>query len=406
MRLGLLAVLCGVIAGSSLAQWVSPDSRPDSQPTSRESTPFPFFGQVTGSRVRVRGGPGDFHSEVVRLDQSAIVRVVGRKGDWIEAQIPGGLPLWVAVRSGEKEFLRRTASGAGVVVVNDLQIRGTPTTDEPPLGELRAGEQVLILSGTEEWAHILMPTEHAGFIFHNLLKHAPDQAAAAATFKERDAASRLEWIKQGEVSAVAEKDRVEVKARRERIVAALDRYEIERKKELLDRDAAGVRSSLEEVVGASPDPEAPERVRAQAALDAVKAWEQDAKARKDARAAIEEAERKAKAAQQTYEKDLEELRKRKELEASQRDKTRSPYLTTGWVRLAPPLVNLVDKKTPRYAIHRGSHREYYLISDRYDLTEFANKLVGILEWDPPESVQGSDIRVVKVKKLEVLPGSQ
>jgi uncharacterized protein YgiM (DUF1202 family) len=406
MRLGLLAILCGVLSQFVAAQVVGPESRTDSQPTSREATPFPFYGQVTSSRVRVRGGPGDFHSEVVRLDQGSVVRVTERKGDWLEVQVPGGLPLWVAMKSGDKEYVRRNAQGAGVVVVNDLQIRGTPSTDEPPLGELKAGEQVLILSVNGDWAHVLMPTEHAGFIFHNLVKQASDQGTSAAAFKDRDEAARMEWIKQGELSAVAEKERVVVKARQERVAAALERYESERKKDLLDRDSEGLRTSLEEVVKATPDPEAPERVRAQAALDAVKAWEQDAKARKDARAAIEEAERKAKAAQITYQKDLEELRKRKELEAAQRDKNRSPYLTTGWVRLAPPLVNIIDRKTPRYAIHRGSHREYYLVSDKYDLSDFANKLVGILEWDPPESVPGAEIRVVRVKKLEVLPGSQ
>jgi hypothetical protein len=406
MRLGLLAILCGVLSHFVSAQVVLPESRPDTQPTSREATPFPYFGQVTSSRVRVRGGPGDFHSEVVRLDQGAIVRIIGRKGDWLEAEVPGGLPLWVATRTGEKEYVRKNEAGVSVVIVNDLQIRGTPSTNEPPLGELGAGDQLLIMSMNGDWAHVLMPTDHPGYIFHNLVQHAPDQAAAKAAFKERDESARTDWIKQGEVSAASEKERVVVKARQERVAAALQMYESERKKDLLDRDAAAVRTSLEEIVSATPDAESPERVRAQAALDAVKAWEQDAKARRDARQAIEEAERKAKAAQITYQKDLEELRKRKELEASQRDKTKSPYLTTGWVRLAPPLVDVIDKKTPRYAIHRGSHREYYLVSDRYDLSEFANKLVGILEWDPPQSVRGSEIRVVCVKKLEVLPGSQ
>jgi SH3-like domain-containing protein len=404
MRLGLLSILCGVLSSFVSAQ--GPDTRPDSQPTSREATPFPYFGLVTSSRVRVRGGPGDFHSEVVRLDQGAVVRVVARKGDWLEVQIPGGLPLWVAAKSGEKEYVRRNAAGAGTVVVNDLQIRGTPSTNEPPLGELKAGDQVLVLSMNGEWAHVLMPTDHAGYIFHNLVKNGADQDGTATAFKERDEAARMEWIKQGEVSAVAEQERVVVKERQERVAAALEKYEAERRKDLLDRDATGVRSSLEAIVNATADPESPERIRAQTALDAVKTWEQDAKARRDARQAIEEADRKAKAAQITYQKDLEELRKRKELEAAQRDKGKWPYLTTGWVRLAPPLVNVIDKKTPRYAIHRGSHREFYLVSDRYDLAEFANKLVGILEWDPPETVSGSDIRVVRVKKLEVLPGSQ
>jgi hypothetical protein len=406
MRLGLLAILCGVLSQFVSVQAVGQETRSDSRPTSREATPFPYFGQVAGSHVRVRGGPGDFHSEVMRLDQGAIVRVIGRKGDWLEAEVPGGLPLWVATRVGEKEFVRTTAPGTGVSLVNDLQIRGTPNTAEPPLGEIKAGEQMLILSMSGEWAQILMPVSHAGYIFHNLVKTAPDQTASETAFKQKDESVRMDWIKQGELSSIAEKERVEVKARQERVAAALEKYETERKKDVLDRDADSVKTTLEEIVKATPDPESPERIRAQTALDAVKTWEQDAKARKEARQAIEEAERKAKAAQLTYQKDLEELRKRKELEAKQRDINKSPYLTTGWVRLAPPLTNIVDKKTPRYAIHRGSHREYYLVSDRYDLSEYANKMVGILEWDPPEDLPGADIRVLRVKKLEVLPGSQ
>jgi hypothetical protein len=406
MRLGLLAISCGVLSFFAVAQTFETDTRPDTRPASREASSFPYFGQVAGSRVRVRGGPGDFHSEVVRLDQRDVVRVVGRKGDWLEVEVPGGLPLWVAMKMGDKEFLRASGNGAAVSLVNDLQIRGTPSTAEPRVGELKAGEQVLILSMDGDWARILMPPEHPGYIFHNLVKQATDQAASEAAFKQKDDAARMEWIKQGELSAKAEKERVEVKARQERCAAALEKYEAERQKDVLDRDVNTFKGELEEVVKTTPDAEAPERIRAQAALDAVKGWEQDAKARKDARAAIEEAERKAKAAQITYQKDLEELRKRKELEAAQRDKNKSPYLTTGWVRLAPPLANVIDKKTPRYAIHRGSHREYYLVSDKYDLSEYANKLVGILEWDPPQDVPGSEIRVLRVKKLEVLPGAQ
>jgi Bacterial SH3 domain len=398
MRLGLLAILCGSLPFFAVAQSDEADSRPDSRPSSREASAFPYFGQVGGSRVRVRGGPG--------LDQGAVVRVVGRKGEWLEVEVPGGLPLWVASKMGDKEFLRPAANGAGQSLVNDLQIRGTPDTKEPRVGELKAGDQVMVLSMEGDWARILMPLEHAGYIFYSLVKPAADQAASEVAFKQRDDSARLEWIKQGEVSAKAEKERVEVKARQERCAAALEKYETERQKDVLDRDATALKSSLEEIVSATPDADAPERIRAQAALDAVKTWEQDAKARKDARAAIEEAERKQKAAQITYQKDLEELRKRKELEAAQRDKPKSPYLTTGWVRLAPPLANVIDRKTPRYAIHRGSHREYYLVSDKYDLSDYANKLVGILEWDPPESIPGAEIRVLRVKKLELLPGAQ
>jgi uncharacterized protein YgiM (DUF1202 family) len=403
MRLGLLAILCGSLSFFSFAQIGPPAPVPESRADSRDATVFPYFGQVAGSRVRVRGGPGDFHSEVMRLDQGVVVRVMGRKGDWLEVEVPGGLPLYVATKQGEKAFVR-TTGGTGVSLVNDLQIRGTPGTGEPPVGEIKAGEQMLILSTEGEWAKILMPLHHPGYIFHNLVKTAADQSVAETAFHKKDEAARAEWIRQGELSSKAEEERIEVKARQDRCEAALRQYETERQKDILSRDAEGIRTSLEEVVKAAPDPESPERIRAQAALDAVKTWQQDAKARKDARQAIEEAERKAKAAQITYQKDLEELRKRKELEAAQRDRNKSPYLTTGWVRLAPPLANIIDKKTPRYAIHRGSHREYYLVSDKYDLSEYANKLVGILEWDPPEDLPGAEIRVLRVKKLEVLPG--
>ena len=140
MRLGLLAILCGVLSTFVSAQVVRPETRPDSRPASREATPFPYYGLVTGSHVRVRGGAGDFHSELLRLDQGALVRVVGQKGDWLEAEVPGGVALWVATRTGEKEYVRATGTGTAAVLVNDLQLRGTASTNEPPVGELKAGE--------------------------------------------------------------------------------------------------------------------------------------------------------------------------------------------------------------------------------------------------------------------------
>ncbi len=402
MRLGYLMCIGCTLVSVVLGQVPAPASRPTTLPTSAPTETFPYFGRVAGKNVRVRGGPGDFHSEVMRLNSPDVVKVVGRKGDWYQIEVPGGLPLWVKTRQGANEYLRMEKPGEGIVTVNDLQLRGTASTDEPPVGELKAGERLVVLDTKDEWAHVLMPPSHPGFVHNTLIKRVMDGGAIATEFRDRDAAARADAVRQGELSAKAAEQEAKEKARREKFRAALEKFETERKKDVLDRDITGTKAVLDDVIASTPDADDPQRALATATLGRVKDWEQNAEVTRKARAAIAEADRRAKESQITYQKDLEELRKRKEAEAAQRDKKLWPYLAAGYVRLAPPIPG-APGTTPKYAIYKGSQREYYLTSSRYDLADFEGKLVGILEWDSPESSPGNTFRVANVKKMEVLP---
>ena len=188
MRLGLLAISCGVaVVLSSRCRSVATDTRPDSRPASREASPFPYFGQVAGSRVRVRGGPGDFHSE----DHAARPgrrRPRGRQ----EGRLARGRG------PGRSSALGRDEDGGQGVRAHDRPAPRVVARERPPdprdaeHGRAAASARSRPASrcSSSRWRangrSILMPLDHPGYIFHNLVKPAADQAASETAFKQKD----------------------------------------------------------------------------------------------------------------------------------------------------------------------------------------------------------------------------
>ncbi|HYC76720.1 MAG TPA: SH3 domain-containing protein [Planctomycetota bacterium] len=404
MKLSSAAAFC-LCAAVLAAQ--DPTTRPATRPAAPDAASqdsFPWFGRVSATELNVRGGPSEAHSPVRKLGVGDVVKVVGRNGDWLKVEIPGGLPLWAAGRRGARDYIRQDEPGLGTVVARDLQLRGTPDTEEPSLGELESGAKVEIVGRRDDWVRLLMPTSHPGYVSSRFVKRAPEAEAAAAEFAERDARER-DTLRQGSKELVDTLRRRAADEDRARAAdAAFERFLAEKKKPALERDLKGVREALQQVVDAAPSEDDPRRIRAQGMLDDLKATEDVEAKLRHAKELQAEAERKAKAAQLTYEKDLEALRKRKEEEAAQRERRSKQYVAVGFVRLAPPIPGVLES-APKYALHRGSQREYYLVSDKYQLADFNGKHVGILEAEAPESRPGVDLRVLRVKKLEILaPG--
>lgn len=380
---------------------------PASKPASRANPPaapaesFPFYARVVRSDVNVRGGPSDAYSPVARLKAGAVVRIVGRAGDWYKAEVPGGLALWTAVQGGGKPFVKEEAPGVGVVLARDLQIRGTPSTDEPPLGEFNPGDRLEIVGTKGDWANVLMPTKHAGYLAARMTKAAPDGKAAAAEFADQDDKERAARRSQSAALTSTLQKRDAEAARRKRAELASERYLSERRKPAAERDVKGAREALEAVVKEAPSADDPQAVRAKTMLEDLQAAQALEEQLAKARAAQAEAEKRAKESQLTYDRDIEELKRRKAEEAAQRERREKKYVALGFVRLAPPIPGALDK-APKYAIHRGSQREYYLVSDKYDLGDFNGKHVGVLEADAPEDRPGVPLKVLKVRKLEII----
>ncbi len=392
-----------VLAAVALAQ--DPSSRPDSRTAAPVET-FPYFARVVRNNVNVRGGPSDAYSPLVQLKTGSLVRVVGRDGDWSRIEVPGGLPMWIAVRSGEKEYVKEEAPGLGTVVARDLQIRGTPSTNEPPLGELNSGDKVEMIGREGDWAKILQTSRKAGFVAARMIKAAPDAAASAAEFAESDVKIAATWREGSQDLVKTIQRRDSEAARTKRAEIAFERYTAERKKPAAERDLKGVRDALAAVVAEAPEGDDRYGARAKTLLEDLNAVSALEESVAKARTAQAEAEKRAKESQITYEKDLDALRRRKEEEAAQRDRQGKKYVATGFVRLAPPLPGALET-APKYAIHRGSQREYYLISDKYQLADYNGKHVGILEADAPEERPGVPFRVLRVRKLEIIaPGRE
>lgn len=404
MKLTTVAVSLLAVAAFAQEPASRPLSRPAAPPAAAET--FPVFVRVARKDVNLRGGSSEAYSPVARLQTGTPLRAVGRTGDWYKVEVPGGLALWAAAKAGDKTLIEGVASGLGVVVARDLQIRGTPDTNEPSLGELVPGDKLEVIDQKGEWANILMPVTHAGYVSARMVRVAPDQKAAEAEFAAADAEQRE--LKRKKSSSLVEALRIRdaENARAKRAETAMERYRAERRKPALERDVKGAQEALEAVVAEAKSEDDPYRVRAQSMLDDLKNATQLEEQLRKAKEAQAEAERKAKESQLTYDRDLEALKRRKEEEAAQKDRRSKSYVAVGFVRLAPPIPGVFETTT-KYALHRGSQREYYLVSDKYDLSDFNGKHVGVLEADPAEEVKGAPIRLLRVKKLEIIaPGAE
>lgn len=359
----------------------------------------PFFAEVSGPRVRVRGNAGDVHVILDELEAGTPVKVLGREGDWYRVEIPGGLNVYCARRQGEREYVKLQAPGKGLVVVNDLMIRGTPSTEYLPLGRLSAGERVVVLEEVGDWLKLLAPDRVDGYMHADYVTRSEDQEAAGKSFRERHRSARRAMLEAGTASKSLVKAEKAEAARRAAARSAFKAYEDEQEKALGQRDPEGLRSELQEVREAAPEGH-PDRARAEALLATLEEWEQLQAAWEELKKHREEVQAETS---KRYGEELAALRRHLDAEAKRRrEEAQGPYVANGWVREADPVSGMVYQGQ-RFALYRDSRqREYILRSDRYDLSDYSGMLVGILEAGPPREMADAPVPMLEVKRLEIL----
>ena len=109
----------------------------------------PYLATVSGDKVRLRGGPADFHAVLAQMKKGTPVRVVGSEGDWNCVEVPGGFEVFVSLGRTGRPYLDVSSPGEGVVTVDDLMIRGSASADYPPIGRLGTGDRVVELLNIE-----------------------------------------------------------------------------------------------------------------------------------------------------------------------------------------------------------------------------------------------------------------
>ena len=361
-----------------------------------------YLATVSGDKVRLRGGPADFHAVLEELSRGTPVRVVAAEGDWKRVEVPGGFEVFVAVGKKGRPYIDTSKPGAGVVLVNDLMIRGTPTTDFPPVGRLSAGERVVVLETKEGWARLLSPASARSWIHGKFVARADDQAVALNAFNAQHEAKRQELLAAGAASREFLRREKEEGERRERVRDAIARFEEERAKAWDQRDVPGTRAALLKLRDGLPEDDG-DRVRIVAMLKSLNDWEGAASDLRNARQRLDAAKKEAEEAEKTYARNLRDLKE--EVESDARTAASPPasrYSARGHVQRMFPVEGI--RRSSIWAVTLGDRPSFYLEGDRYDWAEYEGKLIGVLEAGPPEKVSGLNVRVIKVSKIEILDG--
>ncbi len=363
---------------------------------------FPTYAYITGTRVRLRGGPSDGHAILRDLRKGSAVRLLGQEGAWFKAQVPGGVDAFVSLGEGGKSYLSSSEPGVAVVAVTNLQVRGDASKNFPPLGKLQPGDRVQVLDTKNGFARITSPEAMGAYVYSGYVEMAADQAKAAADF-DSEISRQTEEQNRLKAQAAARALAAETeRASRERIQTVFSRYQTEAGKPLAQRDLTG----LAEVIASAKAEAAansPEASRLEVLSTSVQDWTRARSELERASARVAEVRREAEEAQTQYRRELEQILIRKQNAQPSAEKP-GPYITTGWVRrsVVPGFPEAPNVTAPFALYQARDTRKFILESDRYNLADFVDKLVGVVAAAPPEDRPGQAFRVLKIEKIEII----
>lgn len=360
-----------------------------------------FMGTVQGDKVRVRGGPADFHVVLGYVKRGTPVRVVGSDGDWKKVEVPGGFPVFVSMGKKDRPYLQEGQPGEGLVLVNDLMIRGTASTDFPPIGRLRVGDRVVILGKTAGWARLASPSGSEAWIHGKYVARASDQRATQAAWTAQHEASRRALLETGENSKALLARRAEQEARRKTTEAAFERFQTELEKPWDQRDVEGVRSALAQVRDAHGENDV-NRLRAVSMLSTVDEWERAGGELRRARARLAEAQRAAADADARFQKDMNAIKGELDRKAREAAAPKAPPPARGTVARVFPVEGL--RRGPAWGIAIGRKHIYRLAGDRYDWADYEGKLIVVLQSDEAPKQSGVSEPILNVRRIEILDG--
>jgi uncharacterized protein YgiM (DUF1202 family) len=125
-------------------------------------------GELTGDKVRVRTGPGTDQKILTELAKGSKVVIVSKKEAWYEIEMPEDIILWVS-----KNYVREYKEGGltmGEISGEKVNVRtGTEATDVP-VGQVQAGDKVVIVGSKEGWYKIRPPKGFTAYVFARFVK--------------------------------------------------------------------------------------------------------------------------------------------------------------------------------------------------------------------------------------------
>jgi len=316
---------------------------------------LPRVGEVIGTVVNVRGGPGIAYAGVTKVLRGSRVTILGERDGWLKVALPENEYSWVSA-----QFVEKGMGDVGTITGDSVNVRMDASSEAESLGRLNRGFQVRIVEEREGWCRIKPLPGAIGWISADFVKEVAGETAAAPTIAAEDARKR--W------------DQVEV----------LYKAEVT-KENLADWDLEKLVPLYEALAKGSADPDI--RLKAQNRLSQLTPYRSFLRQLAREKEATALVEKKIKELEERYRKQIEQLRKA----------TEEPrYIATGVLkRLAisflPPATHKIE----------GESRILFLLySTDVDLSTYEGKRVGLTgTMTVPKGWETPLIRVTGVRLL-------
>lgn len=150
----------------------------ETKSASKEKTFKPFTGKILGYKVRLRTGP-DLESHIIaQLNKNDLLLVVGEENDFWK----------VKPSSNTKAYVFRSYILDDQVEANRVNIRLSPNTDSPVIGQLQKGEKVNgeISKQDHKWLEINPPENAVFYIAKEFVGYAGSQSYFSIMNKKKE----------------------------------------------------------------------------------------------------------------------------------------------------------------------------------------------------------------------------
>jgi uncharacterized protein YgiM (DUF1202 family) len=117
------------------------------------------WGQISGTAVNVRCGPGLDHAVITTLKGGEYLKVGAASGSWIEVEWPQAVPVWVSKENVHSAHATDTAT-----VKISTAVRAGGSRKAAAFGQLEAGTKLSVLSEGEGWLKVKAPETLKAYI--------------------------------------------------------------------------------------------------------------------------------------------------------------------------------------------------------------------------------------------------
>ncbi len=192
---GLIAlVVVGVMVlgfGSALWAQQAPAAPPTAEAEPTPPTPpappvFERVGQVTGTVVNVRGGPGIGYGALTKVLRGSRVIILSDREGWLKIVLPENDYSWVSA-----QFVEKGVGDVGTITGDAVNVRFDPAASGEVLGQLNRGFQLRIVEERQGWYRIKPLPGAIGWISSDFVKELPPEAVVIPTISTEQA--RKQW---------------------------------------------------------------------------------------------------------------------------------------------------------------------------------------------------------------------